>query len=138
MNIDTNMQKKILILEDNLEITELLTEWLSSFNYEICSFQQVDDIIKLTEEIGPDLIIVDYLLGGINGGEYCAQLKKHSGTKLIPVLMLSAHQRVIESLGHYGWDAFMAKPFDLEELVLKVRSLIRRYDEALQIDEICS
>ncbi|UOE50948.1 response regulator [Mucilaginibacter sp. SMC90] len=117
------MKLKILILEDNADITEVLTDWLSAISYEVITCQQVDDIVKLAEEVRPNLVLLDYLLGGINGGEYCAQLKKNGGTQHIPVIMLSAHQRVIESLGHYGWDAFIAKPFDLAELASKISEL---------------
>jgi len=116
--------QKILILEDTQDILELLTDWLSSLGYEVAAYATVTDIISLTKEMQPDLVLLDYLLGGINGGEYCAQLKKHPDTKHIPVIMLSAHQRVIDSLGHYGWDAFVAKPFDLEELAEQISHLI--------------
>ncbi|TSJ36387.1 response regulator [Mucilaginibacter corticis] len=127
------MTHKILLLEDNADITEMLRTWLSSLNYEVITFQQVEDIVTLAEEVSPDLVLLDYLLGGINGGEYCAQLKKNAGTQHIPVIMLSAHQRVIESLGHYGWDAFIAKPFDLSELALKISELIDKAHDPLAV-----
>ena len=117
--------KKILILEDNADIVELLTDWLTSQGYEIAAYEAVDDIIRLAKKIQPDLVLLDYLLGGVNGGEYCAELKKHPETLHIPVIMLSAHQRVIDSLGHYGWDAFVAKPFDLEDLVVQINGLVQ-------------
>ncbi|WP_413666731.1 response regulator [Mucilaginibacter sp. Mucisp86] len=116
--------KKILILEDNQDILEILSEWFTTAGYEVAAYDTVTDIIALTEAHQPDLVLLDYLLGGINGGEYCAQLKKHRTTGHIPVIMLSAHQRVIDSLGHYGWDAFVAKPFDLECLTKQIDSLI--------------
>lgn len=80
----------------------------------------------MTQELKPDPVMLDYLLGDINGGEYCVQLKKEARTKHLPVIMLSAHQRVIDSLGHYGWDAFVAKPFDLKDLAQQINSMLSR------------
>lgn len=116
--------QKILILEDTQDVLDLLTDWLTSIGYEVAAYTTVMDIIALAKETQPDLVLLDYLLGGINGGEYCAQLKKHTYTNHIPVIMLSAHQRVIDSLGHYGWDAFVAKPFDLEDLAVQISQLM--------------
>ena len=124
INNGSEALKRILILEDNQDILEMLTEWLTSIGYEVAAYHSVTDIVSLVEENRPDLIMLDYLLGGINGGEYCSQLKKNQKTKHIPIIMLSAHQRVIDSLGHYGWDAFVAKPFDIEELAQQINTLI--------------
>jgi CheY-like chemotaxis protein len=89
-------------------------------------YTSVTEIIALAEETQPDLVLLDYLLGGINDGEYCHQLKHHPHTGHIPVIMLSAYQRVIESLGDYGWDAFVAKPFDLEQLARQTERLLQK------------
>ena len=124
--------KKILIVEDNQDILDILTDWLSSIGYETAGYNAVIDIISLVGEIKPDLIILDYLVGEINGGEFCHQLKHDPHTKHLPVIMLSAHQRVIDSLGHYGWDAFIAKPFDLEELAQQIVILLQKQPELFQ------
>lgn len=116
--------QKILILEDQQDLRELLTDWLITLDYQVSAFDQTDHIIHLATQTNPDLVILDYILDGINGGEYCHQLKHHPQTRDIPVLMLSAHQRVIDSLGHYGWDAFVAKPFDLDDLGHQIRTLL--------------
>ena len=125
-NALTETTKKILILEDNPDILEILTDWLTSIGYQVAAYSTVNDIIELAEETKPDLVLLDYLLGGINGGEYCSQLKKNAKTGHILVVMLSAHQRVIDSLGHYGWDAFVPKPFDLEYLAAQINMLIEK------------
>jgi CheY-like chemotaxis protein len=66
-----------------------------------------DDIFALIEKFNPDLIILDYILNGINGGELCHQVKHNSKTSLIPVIIYSAYTKVIQSLGDYGCDAFV-------------------------------
>ena len=118
------MRKKILILEDNQEIIDILTDWLGSLGYEIAAYTTLSDIIALAQELKPDLVMLDYFIGDINGGEYCHQLKHNPLTRHLSVIMLSAHQRVIDSLGHYGWDAFVAKPFDLEDLARRIKSFM--------------
>ncbi|QQL49945.1 response regulator [Mucilaginibacter ginkgonis] len=120
----TNNSKKILILEDNGDIIELLKEFLPPLGYEVIAFNSVTDIITIIKENKPSIVIIDYLLGSINGGEYCAQIKKNKETEDIPVIMLSGHQRVIESLGNYGWNSFIAKPFDLDELAIEIKKLL--------------
>lgn len=116
-------RKKILIIEDNEDILEVLTDWLRTIDYDVAAHRQVHNIITLAEQVRPDLVLLDYILEGINGGEYCVQLKKNPKTQHLPVIMLSAHQRMIDSLGHYGWDAFVAKPFDLNELAEHIHQL---------------
>lgn len=74
----------------------------------------------------PHLVLIDYLLKGINGGEVCHQIKSGYETSRVPVIMISAYPRVFESLGTYGCDEFIAKPFDLYSLVEKVKSYMPR------------
>ena len=126
INMDNGLRRsRILILDDNDDILEMLRELLTNEGYEVKTFTSVSDIIQLTEETKPSLVLLDYLLAGINGGEYCHQLKKHPLTSHIPIIMLSAHQRVIESLGNYGWDAFIAKPFDVDSLTATISELLK-------------
>ena len=75
---------------------------------------------------GAGLVIVDYILEGINGGELCHQLKINPRTKHLPVIMISGYQRVLESLGNYGADYFLPKPFDLNELL----NVVKKYFSA--------
>jgi CheY-like chemotaxis protein len=60
----------------------------------------------------------------INGGELCAQIKKNPATQPIPVILLSAHSRVLDSLGHYSYDEFIAKPFDVNAFLKTIQKYI--------------
>lgn len=122
----TEKKKTILIIDDNQEILTLLTTLFSLESYQVITFTNTQNIIKLTAAHNPDLIILDYLIGELNGGELCAQLKKNALTKHLPVIILSAFNRVIQSLGNYGCDVFIPKPFDNQLLLDEVKELLSK------------
>lgn len=123
------MAKKILILDDNEDILEMMKLALEDEGHDVECLTNTDDIYKAVQTINPDLVIVDYILEGINGGEFCHQIKSHPETSHIPVIMVSGHQRVLESLGStYGADVFIAKPFSLEEIVNSVNDCLLKVD----------
>lgn len=117
--------KSILIVENDESLMQLLEEVFEDAGYRTHCFQHIDDIFLLVEEFKPDVILLDYLLPGINGGELCAQLKRDPATKKIPVVICSAYPQVLLSLGSYGCNAFIAKPFDIADIIGQVESCIR-------------
>ena len=118
------MTKNILIVDDQHDILDVLKEALEMEGYKVTTLTYTEDIIRSANEHQPDLVMLDFLLAGINGGEHCHFLKTNPLTSHIPVIMLSGYPRVLESLGNYGADAFIAKPFGLEEITSKVRYLL--------------
>lgn len=120
----TIQHHKVLVIDDNIDMLEVLKEILTFEDYSVSTYTEVDDILKVALEEKPDLVIVDYLLSGINGGEYCHQLKTNELTAHIPVIILSAHPRVLSSLGNYGADCVIAKPFSNDEVIDNVRALL--------------
>lgn len=123
--------KKILILDDNEDILEMVKEAMLSEGYTVESTTNTDDIIELVKAHKPDLVLMDYLLPRINGGELCYQIKNYPDTAHIPVVMVSAYPRVLESLGNYGSDAFIAKPFSLDELTGTVKDLLMKAEQVV-------
>ena len=123
------MAKKILILDDNEDILEMMKIALEDEGHEVECMTTTDDIYKTISHIKPHLLIVDYILSGINGGEFCHQVKTNPKTAHIPVILVSGHQRVLESFGTtYGADAFIAKPFSLEDIVNNVNDCLWKAD----------
>ncbi len=114
----------VLIIEDDPGISDVLNTILSEEGYRITAISETGDIIKTVLDIEPHLIITDYILAGINGGEYCSQIKRDERTSHIPVIILSGYGRVLESLGHYGADRIVDKPFDNEKLCSIVDELL--------------
>jgi len=111
------MAKKILVIDDNNDLLELLNEALTAEGYEVECASHVDNIYECVRNAKPGMVIVDYILEGINGGELCHQIKINPRTSHVPVVMITGYPRVLESLGSYGADHLVTKPFDLNELL---------------------
>lgn len=120
------MSKKILVLDDSEDILYVMKELLELDGYEVKTMNFADDIIKEAIDYNADMVILDYILFGINGGELCHMLKTTPITAHIPVVLVSAYPRVLESLGNYGSDAFIAKPFNISDVSDTVKSCFSR------------
>jgi two-component system alkaline phosphatase synthesis response regulator PhoP len=118
------MLKRILVLDDNQDILEVVHETLSYEKFEVKSTSESKDVLPFVEEFNPDLVILDYRVAGANGGEICRQIKSHPKFGNTPVIIFSAYINREDELYIYGCDAIINKPFDLKELVDKVNNLI--------------
>ncbi|QXV65707.1 response regulator [Mucilaginibacter achroorhodeus] len=119
------MVKRILVLDDNQDILEVVHETLTYENFEVKSITRGIDVMPLVEEFNPDLVILDYRVAGANGGEICQAIKAHPKFGDVPVIIFSAYVNHSADLFAYGCDAIINKPFDLTELVEKVNGLIK-------------
>jgi CheY-like chemotaxis protein len=119
-------EKHVLIIEDDAGISDVLNTILSEEGYRVTAITETGNIITTVMDLKPQLIITDYILTGINGGEYCSQIKRDDRTAHIPVIILSGYGRVLDSLGHYGADQIIDKPFDNEKLCSIVAELINQ------------
>ncbi|MCL1913838.1 MAG: response regulator transcription factor [Eubacteriaceae bacterium] len=121
------MQKKILVVDDEVNISELLALELSMEGY-ICeaAFDGYDAISKF-ESGKPDLVLLDLMLPGIDGIEVCSMIRKLSD---VPVIMLTAKIETDDKIFGLktGADDYITKPFDLGELLARIEALLRRYD----------
>lgn len=118
------MAKRILVLDDNQDILDIVHETLTYENFEVHSTSDSDAIIPLIGSFSPDLVILDYRVAGINGGELCQQIKSDPLFNNIPVIIFSAYINHNSDMFDYKCDAVINKPFDLAELVEKVNGLI--------------
>lgn len=122
--------KKILIVEDNQENSDLLVFFLKPKGYDI---RNVTDGLQALEAVTadkPDLILLDIMLPRMNGFEVCDTLKKDEHTKAIPILMITALKDLKDKVRalEVGADDFITKPFDNVELLARVKSLLRLKD----------
>jgi DNA-binding response OmpR family regulator len=124
------MLKKILVLDDNEDILEVVHAVLSYENYNVHVTSNSGDIIHIVKTYKPDLIILDYKLSDANGGEICQLIKADSTLKQIPVIIFSAYIHKDVNFSSYGCDGVIAKPFDLTELTGKVNSLLEASSSA--------
>jgi two-component system phosphate regulon response regulator PhoB len=118
------MAKQILIIEDDEDILQVLETVLAYNDFTVKGLNRTDDIFKSVEEYKPDLVLTDYLLSGTNGGKICQQIKSNKDTCHIPVILISAYPELASSLGNFGFDAFITKPFDINVLVKKIKELV--------------
>lgn len=116
------MKNKILIIDDDSAILDVLTECFTDEGYDVKAVTHVDDIFDLIDAFQPSVVLTDYILSGINGGEFCTQIKM--AYQNLPVVILSAYPKVMLSLGTYNCDLFVPKPFDVFKLVREVNGLV--------------
>ena len=119
-------KQKILIVDDDANIAELISLYLTKECFETKIVEDGEEALKEFQTFNPDLILLDLMLPGIDGYEVCREIRKTSST---PIIMLSAKGEIFDKvLGlELGADDYMIKPFDSKELVARVKAVLRRY-----------
>src|SRR5438105_4570828 len=116
----TSHKKKILIVDDEPDILTFMRAMLEDVGYTVVTIEKSEHIEKLQHSNLPDLILLDMLLSGKDGREIARQLKSQENTKHIPIVMLSAHPSAEKEARTYGADDYLAKPFEMDDLLAKV------------------
>lgn len=111
------MGKRVLVLDDDIAVLEAIETALTYEDFEVITIGRTYNIFKSIDEYKPDIILLDFILDGLNGGEICRNIKANPDTKHLPVVIISAYQGNIKSLEAYGCDHFIAKPFSLKDLI---------------------
>ncbi len=111
--------KRILVVDDDPDILDALQMLLEFAGYEVKTTEKGEYAENLRDTNGglPHLIILDVLLSGKDGRLICQKLKSQLDTKHIPIIMVSAHPNAKHSVAAVGADGFLAKPFDVDELL---------------------
>ncbi|QHS57529.1 response regulator [Mucilaginibacter sp. 14171R-50] len=117
-------KKKVLVIDDNADVLDIMEEALKYEGFSVKTSNTADDLVTLINNYNPDILLIDYLLKGINGGEICHQVKVTPQTSQLPVIIFSAYPRVLLSLGNYGCDKFIPKPFELTDLVKNIKTIL--------------
>lgn len=121
----TNSNRRILVVDDDSQITTFLRRALSYSGYSVETAQNGPDALTRALDAPPDLVILDVMLPGIDGYEICRRLRAGGD---VPILMLTAKDEVPDRVRglDVGADDYLVKPFALEELQARVRALLRR------------
>lgn len=114
------MNKKILVVDDNKDILEALEMILTHENFSVLTTSRAEDAFRYICEEKPDLVLLDVLMSGIDGRDICRRIKQSDVLNKIPVIMISAHPSVEESVKKVGADGFLAKPFDMGLLLERI------------------
>jgi len=119
------LAKKILVVDDESDLLKVTLLRLNKTGYETFGGANGQEALYLTRQIIPDLIILDVYLPMINGDDLTKILKKDDELKHIPVILISASIKILdEKARESGADGYLAKPFEPEELIAKVRKFI--------------
>ncbi len=115
------MLKKILIVDDNALMIEVMTYILISGGYEVVALSNGVDVFNSIKQTHPDLIILDSILPDINGRDICQLIKQNKTTRHLPVIMCSVDENINEAMNQNGPpDDVLQKPFDITMLMEKV------------------
>jgi two-component system phosphate regulon response regulator PhoB len=119
-------KKNILIIEDDGDILQVLETVLTYNDFSVQGINRTDDIFETIKKYKPDLVLTDYLLSGLNGGKICQLIKSNKDTCHLPVMLISAYPALATSFGNFGFDAFINKPFNINDLVDKIKDLLNK------------
>lgn len=126
--------KKILLIDDDTKLTDLLKDYLKKYNYESKSFDNPEKALNHFKTNVYDLIILDIMLPDMDGYETLKEIRKSSS---IPVIMLTARGETTDKIVglELGADDYIAKPFEPRELVARMQSVLRRLDGEVSREE---
>ena len=118
----------LLIVEDDVDVAEMLSAYLQAQGYEVHTVQWGEDGLRAAQSTLPDLIILDIRLPDIDGFEVARQLREQRKTRHIPILFLTERRERSDRLRGLQLNAedYITKPFDIQELRLRVRNTLRR------------
>ena len=135
------MAAKILIVEDEAAIQELITYNLQQAGYETVCADHAEQAMMMINDALPDLILLDWMLPKMSGIEFARVLRRNERTRLIPIIMLTARTQEADKVTglEIGADDDITKPFSPRELIARINAVLRRLipeasDEVVEID----
>ena len=119
-------KSKILIVDDEAQLVNLLKLRLQAHGYEVFSAKDGEEALETIKGKMPDLVVLDLLVPHLNGYEVCAILKRDSRFQKIPLIICTAktQEKEIKEAMDCGADAYVQKPFESQELLSKVQVLL--------------
>lgn len=131
---------RILIVEDEAAIREMIAMALTRSNYSVHQADSGEAGLALLDEIVPDLVLLDWMLPGMSGVDFARRLKRHPTYRDVPIIMLTARGEEEDKIRglEIGADDFMTKPFSPRELLARIKAVLRRTaplsgDERLEV-----
>lgn len=121
-------KEKILIVEDEKNIAKLIRYNLERSDYDCTSTRSGEDAMSILQKQSFDLILLDIMLPGIDGFEVCRKIKQNMSTKETPIVMLTARGEEVDRIVglELGADDYIVKPFSPRELILRIKTILKR------------
>ena len=121
------MAKKVLVIEDDGNISELLRLYLEKDGFEVFQAADGGEGLRLAQEKSPDLILLDIMLPVVDGWVVCSEIRK---TSRVPIIMLTAKGETFDKINglEMGADDYVTKPFEVKELMARIHAVMRRTD----------
>lgn len=129
---------KILIVEDESDISDLITLHLAREGHEAHCVANGLQVQPLAVEQQPDLIVLDMMLPGLDGGQVFKRLRADTRTTHIPIIILTAKSQVADKIAglELGADDYLTKPFSPRELYLRISAILRRVKKVTHVSEV--
>lgn len=129
-------QKKILIVDDEKDIVELISYNLEQEGFAVIKAYDGQMAWERVKTAKPDLVVLDLMIPGIHGLEVCKLIRRDAATETLPIIMLTAKSDQVDKiLGlELGADDYITKPFNVRELIARIRAVLRRYEGRQQIE----
>lgn len=119
---------RILIVEDDTTIADVMMKHLKAWKYEVFLAQNFENVMQDFADVGPQLVLMDIGLPFLNGYHWCKEIRAVSSVPIIFISSASDNMNIVMAV-NMGGDDFIAKPFDLDVLTVKIQALLRRsYD----------
>lgn len=127
---ERNDMPKVLIVDDDESIVELLTLYFEKENYEVVTHNEGSQAVERFRATEPDIVILDLMLPGRDGYDICRDIRKSSN---VPIIMLTARGDTLDKVVglELGADDYLQKPFEPKELLARVRAVLRRVTPAV-------
>jgi len=122
------MTERVLIIDDEAQITRVLRAALSAQTFEVRTANDPEEALRLFDDWSPDLVVTDLMMPGISGIELCKAIRKKASTPIIVLSVRDQERSKIEALDA-GADDYVTKPFGIQELLARVRAHLRRAPE---------
>ncbi len=122
------MQKRVFVIDDEQDIREIIRINLADEGYLVNTYPSAEEAMKVLGTVPPDLIVLDIMMPGMDGFEFCRRVRSSDETRGIPIIFLSAKSDEIDKvLGlELGGDDYITKPFSVKELKSRVKAIFRR------------
>ena len=130
------VQKKILVVDDEKDIVELISYNLEQEGFAVIKAYDGQMAWERVKTAKPDLVVLDLMIPGIHGLEVCKLIRRDAATQNLPIIMLTAKSDQVDKiLGlELGADDYVTKPFNVRELIARIRAVLRRYEGRQQIE----